>query len=181
VSIWSRTVWCASPRGPGSCFGFITTSPPNGAHPFKLNRSGLDFGTASRDERGSWKIYRAICWRRFRFFAYGEKKALLADINTELINLYIGIKQDAEKVWKDFCEFPSTKRGYYRVRSYNTSDWDLPSKAARTLYLNRTCFKGMWRHNSQGQFNVGYGGQDRRWVTTRKDLIEAAAYYVVYA
>ena len=40
LSIWSRTVWCASPRGSGTCFGFITTSPPNSAHSFKLNRSG---------------------------------------------------------------------------------------------------------------------------------------------
>jgi DNA adenine methylase len=110
------------------------------------------------------------------FFAYGKRQALLADINSELISLYRGIKQDAERVWKEFSEFPSTKRGYYQIRSCDTSSWDLPSKAARTLYLNRTCFKGMWRHNSQGQFNVGYGGQARRWVTTRNDLIEAAAY-----
>lgn len=40
VSICSRTVWYASWRGPGACLGFITASPPNGAHSFNLNRSG---------------------------------------------------------------------------------------------------------------------------------------------
>jgi len=45
-------------------------------------------------------------------------------------------------------------------------------KAARTLYLNRTCFKGMWRHNANGDFNVGYGGEERRWVITHESMIE---------
>jgi DNA adenine methylase len=39
------------------------------------------------------------------------------------------------------------------------------------LYLNRTCFKGMWRHNRQGDFNVGYGGQARRWVISEDILL----------
>jgi DNA adenine methylase len=38
------------------------------------------------------------------------------------------------------------------------------------LYLNRTCFKGNWRQNSKGQFNIGYGGQSRRWVITLEYL-----------
>ena len=49
-------------------------------------------------------------------------------------------------------------------------DLTLAEKAARTLFLNRTCFKGMWRHNSSGQFNVGYGGQDRRWTVDSDGL-----------
>ena len=48
----------------------------------------------------------------------------------------------------------------------------LPPAAARLLYLNRTCFKGMWRHNASGMFNVGYGGQSRRWVITEQALMD---------
>ncbi len=51
------------------------------------------------------------------------------------------------------------------------SKLDLITRAARTLYLNRTCFRGWWRYNAQGQFNVGYGGQGRRWAITEDDLI----------
>ncbi len=47
-------------------------------------------------------------------------------------------------------------------------------RAARTLYLNRTCFKGMWRHNAEGKFNVGYGGQERRWVIDKLAIREAS-------
>lgn len=108
------------------------------------------------------------------YFAYGKKRAVLADLNLELINLYRGIKEDAQKVWDIFCKFPSTKRAYYSVRDCDSTGLDLSAKAARTLYLSRTCFKGMWRHNARGQFNVGYGGQGRRWVITLDVLIKAA-------
>lgn len=108
------------------------------------------------------------------FFGLNPKKAILSDINPELIDLYRGLRRNPEKVWKIFSSLPSTKKAYYKIR--NSKDWpkDITSKAARTLYLSRTCFKGMWRHNSEGQFNVGYGGQDRRWVITKKTLIEVS-------
>jgi DNA adenine methylase len=79
------------------------------------------------------------------------------------------------KVWNTYKYFPGTKRGYYSVRARDTAEDDVISKAARLLYLNRTCFKGMWRQNSLGKFTVGYGGQDRRWAITRENLCEVAA------
>ena len=108
------------------------------------------------------------------FFAFNPQKALLADINPELIGLYRGLRRHPVKVWKKFCEFPTTKQAYYDIRNSEVKGLDLASRAARTLYLNRTCFKGMWRHNSNGQFNVGYGGQDRRWVICKDTLVEVS-------
>ena len=108
------------------------------------------------------------------FFRLNPKKAVLADINSELVTLYRGLRRHPKKVWEIFRTLPSTKKDYYRIR--NATDWpsDIASQSARTLYLNRTCFKGMWRHNSEGQFNIGYGGQDRRWVVTEQTLIEVS-------
>lgn len=108
------------------------------------------------------------------FFALNPKAAVLADINQELIDLYRGIRLHPQKVWEIFCGFPRTKKAYYEIRSAKGKKSDLAYRAARTLYLNRTCFKGMWRHNSNGEFNVGYGGQDRRWVISQEDLIEVS-------
>ena len=105
------------------------------------------------------------------FFALNPKKALLADVNPELIDLYRGIRRHAEVVWEKYRGFPSSKKGYYKIRGLEHDDLSLAEKAARTLFLNRTCFKGMWRHNSSGQFNVGYGGQDRRWSVDSDGLI----------
>jgi len=108
------------------------------------------------------------------FFLIDPKKAILADINEELITLYRGIRLWPREVWTIFKSFPSTKEAYYQIRDDQTEHHDLAFRAARTLYLNRTCFKGMWRHNSHGQFNVGYGGQARRWVIDEDSLLEVS-------
>lgn len=108
------------------------------------------------------------------FFALNPKSAVLSDISKDLIDLYRGIKKDPLKVWKLFESFPSTKKGYYAVRSIEIKEKDLVFKAARTLYLNRTCFKGMWRYNANGDFTVGYGGQDRRWVVDEESVVEVS-------
>ena len=98
--------------------------------------------------------------------------SLLSDLNIELINLYRGIKSYPYEVWETFRSFPVGKEAYYIIRDINTVNKPLYYKAARTLYLNRTCFKGMWRHNPDGNFNVGYGGEERRWVITLESIIE---------
>jgi DNA adenine methylase len=108
------------------------------------------------------------------FFRLNPKRAILADVNCELVTLYRGLRRDPIKVWEIFRSLPSTKNGYYRIRNATSWPSDLASQAARTLYLNRTCFKGMWRHNSEGQFNIGYGGQDRRWVISKQTLLEVS-------
>jgi DNA adenine methylase len=108
------------------------------------------------------------------FFALYPERALLTDINGELINLYRGIRDRHTLVWRAFCAFPNTKEGYYQIRDMDNDKLSQAEQAARTLYLNRTCFKGMWRHNAQGKFNVGYGGEDRRGVIDKPALREAS-------
>jgi len=108
------------------------------------------------------------------FFALQPKPSLLNDKNAELIDLYRGIRHNPQEVWRLFSEYPSGKRAYYEIRKQMPRSWGVVAKAARTLYLNRTCFKGMWRQNSHGMFNVGYGGQSRRWAISEADLITVA-------
>lgn len=99
--------------------------------------------------------------------------AIISDLNKELIELYKGIKKYPNKVWKTFNSFPEGKKAYYEIRDNdNYLDKPMYYRAARTLYLNRTCFKGMWRHNLDGNFNVGYGGEERRWVITHENILE---------
>lgn len=108
------------------------------------------------------------------FFRLNPKKAILADINPELVILYRGLRRHPVKVWEIFRSLPSTKSAYYRIRNATSWPSDLASQSARTLYINRTCFKGMWRHNSDGKFNIGYGGQDRRWVISKETVLEVS-------
>lgn len=106
------------------------------------------------------------------FFYMNPQNALISDLNSELITLYRGIKLYPHKVWETFESFPSGKTSYYKIRDDRTKGEPLYFRAARTLYLNRTCFKGMWRHNNNGNFNVGYGGEERRWVIAHENIIE---------
>lgn len=103
--------------------------------------------------------------------------AFISDLNSELIDLYNGIKKSPKRVWEIFESFPSGKKSYYKVRDKYNEDEKYYYKAARTLYLNRTCFKGMWRHDPEGKFNVGYGGEERRWVITQKNLEELSSIF----
>lgn len=107
------------------------------------------------------------------FFSISPKKAILTDINPDLIDLLLGIQKFPKDVWKIYQSFGNSKRDYKRIRRDSQLE-KIQERAARVLYLNRTCFKGMWRTNRQGQFNVGYGGQDRRWVINEQNLVDVS-------
>jgi DNA adenine methylase len=108
------------------------------------------------------------------YFHLRPRSAVLADINGELIDLYMGICSSPSRVWDIYRAFPGTKSGYSKVRDSDVRKLTSLQRAARSLYLNRTCFKGMWRHNLEGKFNIGYGGQSRRWAIRRRDLVALA-------
>lgn len=86
-----------------------------------------------------------------------NKEIFLNDINPELINLYEVLRSDCENLI-DLLQWHQqhhSETHYYQVRA------ELPDtalgRAARTVYLNRTCFNGLYRVNSQGHFNVPLG------------------------
>ncbi|GAI33501.1 unnamed protein product, partial [marine sediment metagenome] len=106
------------------------------------------------------------------FLSIKPNNAILSDLNNELIELYKGIRNYPHKVWETFCSFPEGKKAYYQIRDSSYNLQPLYYRAARTLYLNRTCFKGMWRHSPNGNFNVGYGGEERRWAITHQNIVE---------
>ena len=105
------------------------------------------------------------------YFHLQPKRALLSDLNAELIDLYRGIRENPERVWRIYKAYPRGKATYTLIRAARVDALSLSQRAARSLYLNRTCFKGMWRHNLAGTFNVGYGGESRRWAIARKNLL----------
>ncbi|AFZ29317.1 DNA adenine methylase [Gloeocapsa sp. PCC 7428] len=88
---------------------------------------------------------------------YALSSAFLSDINPELINTYLCIKHDVESVIS-LLEQHRRKHNqeyYYYMRSYITEN--SVERAARLIYLNRTCFNGLYRENSKGEFNVPMG------------------------
>jgi len=91
------------------------------------------------------------------FFALQPEDAILSDMNAELINMYNAIKSDWKKVRDILVKHQRnhSETYYYKVRdSVPRSEH---GSAARMLYLNRTCFNGIYRVNLKGVFNVPVG------------------------
>ena len=93
---------------------------------------------------------------------YKPKQVLLSDINEELINAFNIIKNNVEeliaKLKKHKKEHTKNDKDYfYKMRLLNTSELTPLERAARFIYLNKTCFNGLYRVNSKGQFNVPIG------------------------
>lgn len=95
------------------------------------------------------------------FFALQRRRAVVSDSNTELINCYKVIRDDVEGLIEALRQYQNREEYYYAVR-----DWDRApdfaarsaiERASRIVYLNKTCYNGLFRVNSQGQFNVPFG------------------------
>lgn len=93
------------------------------------------------------------------FFDLKPKKAVLSDMNFELIATYDVIKNDVENLIKKlkYLKGRVSKEYFLKIRQKNIQKLSPLDIAARFIYLNRTCFNGMFRVNSSGQFNVPYG------------------------
>ena len=91
------------------------------------------------------------------YFSLNRPGGVIADSNPGLINMYRSVADDIEGVITHLARFKNCEEVFYTVRAL---DWTRlsPSKAAaRTIFLNRTCFNGLYRVNQKGQFNVPFG------------------------
>ncbi|MCK0535359.1 MULTISPECIES: DNA adenine methylase [unclassified Anaerobiospirillum] len=95
-------------------------------------------------------------------FAIAPQTAIVNDINSELINTYKIIRDDVESLIAELKSYENTEEFYYNIRNLDR-DAEAFSRlsplqlAARTLYLNRTCFNGLYRVNKRNQYNTPYG------------------------
>lgn len=90
------------------------------------------------------------------FFKLQPRRALLGDINSELIEAYKVIRDRPDDVHRAVSAIPRNEREYYRVRGCNTNRLRAFGRAVRFMYLNRYCFNGIYRTNNDGHFNVPY-------------------------
>ena len=91
------------------------------------------------------------------FFALRPHNAVISDSNPELINLYRQIAIDVEGVIEALGDFKNEETLFYQVRAQDFQELDPTTAAARTIYLNRTCYNGLYRLNKKGHFNVPFG------------------------
>ena len=91
------------------------------------------------------------------FFAVRPENGIIADSNPELVNLYRSVATDVNGVIDQLRSYENTEEVFYSVRSLDRAKLSNIEAAARTIFLNRTCFNGLYRVNKSGQFNVPFG------------------------
>jgi DNA adenine methylase len=118
-------------------------------------------------------------------FELQPKIAIINDINSELINCFRVIKDYPKQLIIALSWFFNTEEDYYNIRDWDRSKiWSDPlaagmdfiRRAARTIYLNKTCFNGLYRVNSKGQFNVAYGKYEAKFKPDEENILAVSKY-----
>lgn len=91
------------------------------------------------------------------FFHLCPKKAYLSDLNEELVNAFLIVKSDCEKLLESLKKHENSAEYYYRIRALDPGSLDPLERASRFIYLNKTCYNGLYRVNRRGRFNVPFG------------------------
>lgn len=95
-------------------------------------------------------------------FAIQPSKAVVNDLNEDLITVYEIIRDDVETLIESLKKHENTSEYFYAIRDAdrnkeNYSAMSKTEKASRLIYLNKTCFNGLFRVNSSGEFNSPFG------------------------
>lgn len=91
------------------------------------------------------------------FFSLKPENAIISDSNPELINMYLQVAHHVDDVIECLQKYENTSEMFYEVRSFDWQTLPKAEAAARTIYLNKTCFNGLYRVNKNGQFNTPFG------------------------
>ena len=109
------------------------------------------------------------------FFSLQPEQAVIADSNPELINLYRQVANHVDDVVCQLKKYENTQEMFYAVRG---QDWTMlpeAEAAARTIFLNKTCFNGLYRVNKKGRFNVPFGKYKNPKICDEEGLKAASA------
>ena len=98
------------------------------------------------------------------YLALQPQRAILGDTNEELMNCYMVVKEHLDELIEALLQYQqhvSDKDYYYSVRGQDPRSLTSVARAARFMYLNKTCYNGLYRVNRKGDFNVPFGKRER--------------------
>jgi len=112
------------------------------------------------------------------FFELQPDNAYISDMNEELINLYQIVRDNVYALIENLKIHDVSKEYFMKIRNIDREEeyqnWSKVQKAGRFIYLNRTCFNGLYRINSQGQFNVPFGNYKNPKIINENNLINCS-------
>ncbi len=112
------------------------------------------------------------------FFELQPENAYISDMNEELINLYSVVRDNVYELIEDLCKHEVSKEYFLEIRNIDRTEQyaDLSNieRASRFIYLNRTCFNGMYRVNSKGEFNVPFGHYKNPRIIDENNLLNCS-------
>ena len=112
------------------------------------------------------------------FFELQPDNAYISDMNEELINLYKVVRDNVDELVADLQKHDISKEYFMEIRNIDRTEeyknWSNIQKASRFIYLNRTCFNGMYRVNSKGEFNVPFGHYKNPRILDENNLINCS-------
>ena len=115
-------------------------------------------------------------------FALQPKRALVNDLNQDLITVYRVIKEDADALIEHLSRHENTPEYFYRIRDLDRDKEAYAAmsdveKASRLLYLNKTCYNGLFRVNASGAFNSPYGHYRRPNIVNEQTIRGVSRYF----
>jgi len=113
------------------------------------------------------------------FFFLNPEKSIISDSNNELITTYKTIRDNVEAVIKLLSKYKNEETFFYKIRSLDTTKLTDIERAARLIYLNKTCFNGLYRVNKKGEFNVPFGKRDNNFLN--KETLRDASEFLQHA
>ncbi len=123
--------------------------------------------------------FEPFLWGWAVFFNLQKKQSFLSDINEELINLYQIIQTKPQKLIEFLEEQKISKERFLEIRAWDreekwTKKYDKIQRAGRFMYLNRTCFNGLYRVNSKWEFNVPFWKYKNPDIVQKENILNAS-------
>lgn len=127
-----------------------------------------------RIPEGYTKYFEPFAGGAALFFHLQPRTAYLVDINEDLINTYRVIKEQVDALICDLKQHVYQEDYYYRIRNIDRTEayqsWTDVQKASRLIYLNKTCYNGLYRVNAKGQFNTPFGSYSNPTILNEANL-----------
>ena len=109
-------------------------------------------------------------------FSQLPDRATISDINSELINCYQVIRDDVEALMRSLKLHKNDEVHFYTTRAKDLRKLTKIQRASRFIYLNKTCFNGLYRENRSGQFNTPFGRYENPKIVDRENLLAISEY-----